>query len=305
MTISKSAEQVSQGISLILLSFPFSILLLSYFEKPPDTIIVGMAVGKIRNVFFTCVSLLLFLNLSAYFISRIDKISRIGTGVFLFVAGIAHTSRLITPSEFTLIGTELPIEISWVGPSILIPFSIWLIILGFQKTEADSWTLISIYGKFRSEISKLPPYSAILAGIICSIFIAIPIVTLTMLVALNIFPTIGFFEESEIYKLAWIGIVGAQGSVVSMFFRLRELGQVPRSKSFRLFINSAIKPFIGLSLAHLSYFLLMTGLISLPKTSDNEIYYFVILAFIVGFSERFSKDILLPTDKGNDILGQK
>jgi hypothetical protein len=106
---------------------------------------------------------------------------------------------------------------------------------------------------------------------------------------------------------------GAVGAVVSVMSRMR---QDPRSpQAFRvdyevgrppLWFLGAVRPFLGAIFGTATYFALRSGLISLtPEDPETEFYFYALLAFLSGFSERFAHVILgqaesslTPTHRG-------
>ena len=99
------------------------------------------------------------------------------------------------------------------------------------------------------------------------------------------------FTREDIIRLAWIGFVGAQGAAVSLIARLGSLVKSEEPAMLH-FLNGLLKPFLGMTFAHLSYMVFAAGLVAKPATQGREIYFYVAVAFVAGFSERFAKDLV-------------
>jgi hypothetical protein len=95
-------------------------------------------------------------------------------------------------------------------------------------------------------------------------------------------------------------LAGAVGAIVSVMSRMR---QDPRSpQAFRvdyevgkapLWFLGAIRPVLGAIFGTATYFALQSGLIVLtPATEETEFYFYALLAFLSGFSERFTHILL-------------
>ena len=58
------------------------------------------------------------------------------------------------------------------------------------------------------------------------------------------------------------------------------------------FLNGLLKPFVGMSFVHLSYMVFTSGLIAKPAVEKRDIYFYVAVAFVARFSERFARDLV-------------
>lgn len=90
----------------------------------------------------------------------------------------------------------------------------------------------------------------------------------------------------------WISFMGALGSGISILLRINELSSQKFSDPLLPFFNGFLKPITGMSLAIVTVAFLKAGFLPIEIKADKEIYFFTILAFVTGFSERFAKDIL-------------
>lgn len=164
--------------------------------------------------------------------------------------------------------------------------------IGFSSSSRPHIDFIFFLKRIRTRVNEIPAYTSIILGIGVCVIVSIPIFTLVLVLALRLLGS-NLFETKTILELAWIGVVGAQGSIVSMLIRIRRIGTIKDNTSFSLLLNATLKPFIGLSLAHLSYFLLNSGFLIPIAEGGNPFHYAIIFAFIVGFTERISPDIQL------------
>ena len=130
-----------------------------------------------------------------------------------------------------------------------------------------------------------------LLGIAASAMIAIPIGMVGVGLASRYLATDYFFSQEDVIRIAWVGVVGAQGAAVSLIIRLASLVRNDQPPALH-FLNGLLKPFIGMSFAHLSYMVFASGLIAKPAVEKRDIYFYVAGAFVAGFSERFARDLI-------------
>jgi hypothetical protein len=96
-----------------------------------------------------------------------------------------------------------------------------------------------------------------------------------------------------IEDLVLITVIGALGSVTSIMVRLQDFDARTTSKPGALVIFGFFKPIIGMFFALFSYTLFNAGLLPAVKIPEGkDIYFYMTLAFITGFSERFAGDII-------------
>jgi hypothetical protein len=96
-----------------------------------------------------------------------------------------------------------------------------------------------------------------------------------------------------IEDLVLITIVGALGSVTSIMVRLQELESMRGHKPPVLILFGFFKPIIGMFFALFFYAALNSGLIpALVIPDGKELFFFLTIAFLAGFSERFAGDLL-------------
>lgn len=57
------------------------------------------------------------------------------------------------------------------------------------------------------------------------------------------------------------------------------------------------RPLVGLVFGGLVYVLFESGLVGIPVPDGDEVYFFIALGFIAGFSERFAPDLVANTEQ--------
>lgn len=105
-------------------------------------------------------------------------------------------------------------------------------------------------------------------------------------------------DANDLNSAAGIGVLcfsaGAVGALVSVMSRMGT-GRVRVDWEFgkdTLRTLGALRPFVGASFGLMTYFALRSGIVNLTS-GDSTSYYYVVFAFVAGFSERFAQDMLL------------
>lgn len=140
-------------------------------------------------------------------------------------------------------------------------------------------------------LNASPPLMTALLGIAVSATVTIPSAMVGVSLASRYLATDYLFSQEDIMRLAWVGIVGAQGAAVSLIIRLASLVRDDQPPALH-FLNGLLKPFVGMSFAHLSYMVFASGLIAKPAVEKRDFYFYVAVAFVAGFSERFARDLV-------------
>lgn len=102
---------------------------------------------------------------------------------------------------------------------------------------------------------------------------------------------------STLVLLALVGSAGALGSVISILTRIEEYQNREYDDSILPMVIGACKPLIGASFGILLFTISCSTMSPLQisqnaNTESTRGFTFFSLAFIVGFSERFAKDII-------------
>ncbi len=143
------------------------------------------------------------------------------------------------------------------------------------------------------------PSTTVIFGLWCSllfIIITIPIVLYFILDTQKLDPlqkTLGINLNIALEVI----IAGALGSIVSIMVRIQEFNLLKNVDASILFLTGFFKPGIGASFALFVYAVFKAKLIPLSIELDKELYFFMVLSFISGFSERFAKDIATTTEQ--------
>jgi hypothetical protein len=101
----------------------------------------------------------------------------------------------------------------------------------------------------------------------------------------------------SIEDLVLITVIGALGSVTSIMVRLQGFDARTNVKPGVLVLFGFFKPIIGMFFALFSYTLFNANLLPVQISQGKEIYFYMTLAFITGFSERFAGDIIAQVQK--------
>ncbi len=97
----------------------------------------------------------------------------------------------------------------------------------------------------------------------------------------------------NIEGLVLITVIGALGRVTSIMVRLQDFDARTSTKPGVLVLFGFFKPIIGMFFALFSYTLFNAGLLpAVQIDSSKSIYFYMTLAFVTGFSERFAGDII-------------
>ena len=148
-----------------------------------------------------------------------------------------------------------------------------------------------LFQRIVDRLQSSPPLLTAMLGIALAGTVAIPLLMLGVGLAKQYLASPSLFAEEDIVRLAWVGVVGAQGSTISLIMRLRKLVKDDQPSVLH-FLNGLLKPFIGMSFAQFSYMVFASGLIAKPSVGERDFYFYVAVAFVAGFSERFAKDLM-------------
>jgi hypothetical protein len=113
-------------------------------------------------------------------------------------------------------------------------------------------------------------------------------------------------QSNLIIVAAAFGILGA---IVSILLSVAQYDLVRRSDQF-LLVSGGVLPIVGAILAMVACAFFESGLISTTVITENEankVFFYIVLGFVAGFSERFVRGLLLVFEKryenGNDANG--
>ncbi len=91
-------------------------------------------------------------------------------------------------------------------------------------------------------------------------------------------------------------LAGGLGSVVSILVRIQDFARIAQPDPSVLFFTGFFKPVIGMAFALFVFAVIQAGLIPVQADPVTDAYFFLALAFVAGFSERFARDIADKTE---------
>jgi hypothetical protein len=98
--------------------------------------------------------------------------------------------------------------------------------------------------------------------------------------------------------LVLITIIGALGSVTSIMVRLQDFNAQHSEKPGALVLFGFFKPIIGMFFALFAYALFNAGLVpAVVPPEGKAIYFYITIAYVAGFSERFAADLIAQVEK--------
>lgn len=102
--------------------------------------------------------------------------------------------------------------------------------------------------------------------------------------------------------LLLVSLAGALGSIVSVLIRVQNYAYKPKVWGPIPFVFTGLfKPIVGMAFAIFVFSIFKSGIIPLDvsgiENSSRESHFFLAVAFIAGFSERFAKDIAKGTEE--------
>jgi hypothetical protein len=159
------------------------------------------------------------------------------------------------------------------------------------------------FGLIRRAFRHGPAPTLVVLGLGTLLYVALPTLFAFMRVTL-----LGISHGAPIARqvfgmdaspLLLAALAGAVGSAVSIMVRLNDFARLPfrRSDAHLLFLTGLFKPVIGMAFGVFVYAALQSGLIpvKLPEQPsggmDRAPFFFLVVAFLSGFSERFAGDI--------------
>jgi hypothetical protein len=147
------------------------------------------------------------------------------------------------------------------------------------------------------------PSTKVILGLGTLLYLAIPLGVL-FLPSIKQLNPVGGLDYSSLVNVA---VAGGLGSVVSIMVRIQDFSSLTKVDPSVLFFTGFFKPVIGMSFALFVFAMLNAGLLPLAIDTTKEPwkaqYFFLALAFVAGFSERFARDIVAKTESGTSAIG--
>ena len=144
--------------------------------------------------------------------------------------------------------------------------------------------------KFRNLLFQSPPPVRVVLGLFALIYFLIPVVLLVAPAVNKSSGPLGIDME----LLILVSLMGALGSITSIMVRIKDFTSEVGNSSI-LFFTGFFKPIIGTSFAVFIFSLLQSEII--PLDINKNSFFYLAIAFISGFSERFAQDIVMVTEK--------
>jgi hypothetical protein len=134
---------------------------------------------------------------------------------------------------------------------------------------------------------SFPPASKVLLGLLTSLTVIICIATAWHTLS-NATVVLGLRLEHLVLAM----VFGCVGSVISILVRISSFNRREEDNSSTLFFIGCFRPIIGMGFAWFVYCMIRSRLLPLEVHPVHENNFFVVTAFLSGFSERFGADII-------------
>lgn len=96
----------------------------------------------------------------------------------------------------------------------------------------------------------------------------------------------------NLYTFFTVFTFGALGSIVSILSRIKDYAESTEKDISVLFYTGLFKPVIGSAFALFVYALVEAKLFPIAITKETELFIYISLSFLSGFSERFTNDVI-------------
>ena len=312
---SKEYRRILHLVSIFIFSIPITthvlvIALESEFTIGEHSFTIQESISLILVIVF-----IVSANIYSIVTDKQHKISFLITGGFFLVITVIQASIIaFGENKMKVFDQDWPIEVAkceivitgFIGVLLLLTATMFkhdgndLRDNVALQSPDSTLSIFEVIKKIKDFFNSMDGRLALLLGMLSSLLFSIPLcLILYFLAEFFVGDSDGkLLTDDRIKFLAWLGIVGMQGSIISMLLSLRRFHEKSDSKmdGFGLFINALVRPFIGMSFAHLTFFLIesgvLTGTDSKVITSSKLLYsfeYHVCLAFVAGFTERIAK----------------
>jgi len=164
-----------------------------------------------------------------------------------------------------------------------------------RETRLNVAHRLGIYPSLRWALTASPiPAVRVMTGLLVVVLLALPLFATTVFLLRS---HVAHMNEStlDLDDFILFGIFGAAGSVVSIMVRIDEFNRWPPDPSI-LFFTGLFKPIIGFFFAIFVLLVLNSGIVQIGIGEERQIYFFLAISFIAGFSERFARDIATQTE---------
>ena len=156
-----------------------------------------------------------------------------------------------------------------------------------EQRELDA--IAAYYDRAASKVARLVYFWGMMAGLLVLAIIAGVIAA--SLDAGGLWDGPNAFETNVFFACYAAGALGAVVSVMTRMASGHKFAleyEVGRKTIRRL---GSFRPFIGAIFGVAAYFLVQSGLLQIEPAEGNEFYFFTVISFLAGFSERWTKVI--------------
>jgi len=182
-------------------------------------------------------------------------------------------------------------------------FTLVSFLLAFSETDRanNDHAVREIDKTTREQLHKIEKYyrdAAVRSGQI--VYVGGMLLGMIPMLVLGLVAWIVLANAKDVNSVGAIGtlcfVVGAVGALISVMSRLSS-GRVRVDWEFgkdTLRTLGALRPFVGAVFGLMTFFALKSGIVALDVIDGGKsTYFYVLFAFVAGFSERFARDMLL------------
>lgn len=114
-----------------------------------------------------------------------------------------------------------------------------------------------------------------------------------------------WFVKQDLFFICLAVSMGALGSAISVIVRSNKFIEQNKEGQSDLFFTGFFRPFVGMSFAIFAVALIESGIFSgifrIAERENRNVYLYMTIAFIAGFSERLVEDVVIKTE--NTLTG--
>ena len=192
-------------------------------------------------------------------------------------------------------------------------FNVISFVLGFAETERsrNERAIAAVSETTRMHLKEINKYyrkAAARSGQI--VYVGGVLLGMVPMVLLAFLAWLLIANANDFKSPAGIGLLcfsaGGVGAMVSVMSRM-STGSVRLDWEFgkdTLRTLGALRPFVGAVFGLMTFLALRSGIVDL-KVGDGSSYYYIVFAFVAGFSERFAQDMLLGAAGEDTSSGRK
>ena len=114
-----------------------------------------------------------------------------------------------------------------------------------------------------------------------------------------------WFVKQDLFFISLAVSMGALGSAISVIVRANKFIETGKEGQSDLFFTGFFRPIVGMSFAIFAVALIESGVFSgifrIAERENRNVYLYMAIAFVAGFSERLVEDVVLKTE--NTLTG--